>query len=126
MGAARAHDHAPARARAAVAAIVLLLAAAAPVLALQLGPGSNQGIPQNLEAVEGNNVLTEAVGAGAVAPTDIVVDTGSAGRRAGRRDAGCEAASDPRAAARSRGRRGRRRHGAAVRRPDAAGTSISA
>src|SRR6185312_16473472 len=60
-------------------AIVLLLLAAAPVLALQLGPGSNQGIPQNLEAVEGNNVLTAAVGAGAVAPTDIVIDTGRAG-----------------------------------------------
>ena len=61
------------------AAIVLLLAAAAPVLSLQLGPGSNQGIPQNLEAVQGNNVLTAAVGAGAVAPSDIVVDTGRAG-----------------------------------------------
>src|SRR5439155_1471036 len=35
-------------------AIVLLLAATAPVMALQLGPGSNQGIPQNLQAVEGN------------------------------------------------------------------------
>jgi uncharacterized membrane protein YdfJ with MMPL/SSD domain len=63
----------------AVGAIVLLLAAASPVLALQLGPGSNQGIPQNLEAVEGNNVLTAAVGAGAVAPTDIVIDTGRPG-----------------------------------------------
>ena len=63
----------------AVAAIVLLLAAASPVLALQLGPGSNRGIPQNLEAVEGNNVLAEAVGAGAVAPSDIVIDTGESG-----------------------------------------------
>jgi RND superfamily putative drug exporter len=62
----------------ATGAIVLLLAAAAPVLALQLGPGSNQGIPQNLEAVRGNNVLTAAVGAGAGAPTDIVIDTGRA------------------------------------------------
>jgi RND superfamily putative drug exporter len=61
------------------AAIVLLLALASPVLALQLGPGSNQGIPQNLPAVEGNNVLTAAVGAGAVAPADIVIDTGHAG-----------------------------------------------
>jgi putative drug exporter of the RND superfamily len=60
-------------------AIVLLLLATAPVLALQLGPGSNQGIPQDLEAVEGNNVLTAAVGAGAVAPTDIVIDTGRPG-----------------------------------------------
>jgi RND superfamily putative drug exporter len=63
----------------AAGAIVLLLAAASPVLALQLGPGSNQGIPQNLEAVEGNNVLTAAVGAGAVAPTDIVIDPGRPG-----------------------------------------------
>jgi len=63
----------------AAVAIVLLLAAASPVLALQLGPGSNQGIPQNLEAVEGNNVLTAAVGAGAVAPTDLVIDTGRNG-----------------------------------------------
>jgi uncharacterized membrane protein YdfJ with MMPL/SSD domain len=68
----------------AAGAVVLLLAAASPVLALQLGPGSNQGIPQNLEAVEGNNVLTAAVGAGAVAPTDIVIDTG---RRGGASDA---------------------------------------
>ena len=65
-------------------AIVLLLLATAPVLALQLGPGSNQGIPQNLEAVEGNNVLTAAVGAGAVAPTDIVIDTGRTGGAASR------------------------------------------
>jgi RND superfamily putative drug exporter len=60
-------------------AVAALLLATAPVLTLQLGPGSNQGIPQNLEAVQGNNVLTAAVGAGAVAPSDIVVDTGRAG-----------------------------------------------
>jgi uncharacterized membrane protein YdfJ with MMPL/SSD domain len=63
----------------AVGAVTLLLASAAPVLALQLGPGSNQGIPQDLEAVAGNNVLTAALGAGAVAPTDMVIDTGRAG-----------------------------------------------
>jgi len=63
----------------ALAAVILLLAAAAPVLALQLGPGSNSGIPQNLQAVQGNNVLTDAVGAGAVAPTDIVIDNGVGG-----------------------------------------------
>jgi RND superfamily putative drug exporter len=50
-----------------------------PVLALQLGPGSNEGIPRDLEAVRGYDVLTEAVGAGAVAPTNIVIDTGRAG-----------------------------------------------
>jgi uncharacterized membrane protein YdfJ with MMPL/SSD domain len=63
----------------ATGATILLLAAAAPVLALDLGPGSNEGIPQDLEAVRGNNVLTAAVGAGAVAPTDMVVDTGHPG-----------------------------------------------
>src|SRR5262245_44288741 len=60
-------------------AALLLIAATLPVFAIQLGPGSNQGIPQNLSAVEGNNVLTDAVGAGAVSPTDIVVDTGRPG-----------------------------------------------
>jgi RND superfamily putative drug exporter len=57
----------------------LLLAFAAPVLTLELGPGSNEGIPQHLEGVEGLNVLGDAVGEGALAPTDIVVDTGRAG-----------------------------------------------
>ena len=46
----------------AIGAATLLLALASPVLALELGPGSNEGIPQNLEAVRGNNVLTAAVG----------------------------------------------------------------
>ena len=50
-----------------------------PVLTLQLGPGSNEGIPRDLEAVRGYDVLSEAVGAGAVAPSNIVIDTGSVG-----------------------------------------------
>jgi RND superfamily putative drug exporter len=53
-----------------------------PLLALQLGPGANEGIPRDLEAVRGYDVLTEAVGAGAVAPTSIVIDTGRAGATA--------------------------------------------
>jgi uncharacterized membrane protein YdfJ with MMPL/SSD domain len=57
----------------------VLLALAAPVLSLQLGPGSNEGVPQDLEAVQGLNVLTDAVGEGAISPTDIVIDTGRAG-----------------------------------------------
>ena len=60
----------------AAATIAVLVLAAVPVLDLQLGPGSNEGVPQHLEAVEGLNVLTAAVGEGALAPTDIVVDTG--------------------------------------------------
>src|SRR5262245_47582081 len=63
----------------ALASAGLLVVLTLPVLTLQLGPGSNQGIPQDLEAVEGNNVLTEAVGAGAVAPTDVIVDSGGDG-----------------------------------------------
>ncbi|HET8651869.1 MAG TPA: MMPL family transporter [Gaiellaceae bacterium] len=59
-------------ATATTAGLVLL---AVPVLSLQLGPGSNEGIPQNLEAVEGLNTLSDAVGAGALSPTDIVIDT---------------------------------------------------
>src|ERR687891_671534 len=57
----------------------LLVALALPVLSLELGPGSNKGIPQDLEGVEGLNVITEAVGEGALAPTALVGDTGAAG-----------------------------------------------
>jgi len=63
----------------AIGATAFLLLLAAPALALQLGPGSNEGIPQNLEAVQGLNILGGAVGAGATAPTAIVIDTGREG-----------------------------------------------
>jgi RND superfamily putative drug exporter len=53
----------------------LLLLLTLPLLTLQLGPGSNEGIPRDLKAVRGYDVLTKAVGAGAVAPTNVVVDT---------------------------------------------------
>jgi uncharacterized membrane protein YdfJ with MMPL/SSD domain len=56
-----------------------LLLAALPLLQLELGPGSNTGVPQNLEASKGLSVLTAAIGDGAISPTDIVVDTGRAG-----------------------------------------------
>ena len=59
----------------AAGAVAGLLLLASPVLALQLGPGSNEGVPQDLEAVQGLNVLSDAVGEGALAPTDIVIDT---------------------------------------------------
>jgi uncharacterized membrane protein YdfJ with MMPL/SSD domain len=57
----------------------VLVALALPVLALDLGPGSNQGIPQDLEGVQGLNVISDAVGEGALAPTEIVGDTGRVG-----------------------------------------------
>jgi len=63
----------------AIGATAFLLLLAAPALTLELGPGSNEGIPQTLESVQGLNILSEAVGAGATAPTAIVVDTGRDG-----------------------------------------------
>ena len=66
----------------------LLLALATPVLALELGPGSNDGIPQDLEGVQGLNIVADAVGDGALAPSAIVVDTGRAGGVARRRRGG--------------------------------------
>jgi putative drug exporter of the RND superfamily len=60
----------------AAATTAALLALATPVFALELGPGSNKGIPQDLEGVQGLNIITDAVGEGALAPTAILVDTG--------------------------------------------------
>jgi putative drug exporter of the RND superfamily len=57
----------------------LLLALTVPLLSLELGPGSNKGIPQQLEGVRGLNIISEAVGEGAISPTAITVDTGRAG-----------------------------------------------
>jgi len=50
-----------------------------PVLGLELGPGSNKGIPQDLEGVRGLTIIGDAVGEGALAPTAITIDTGRPG-----------------------------------------------
>jgi RND superfamily putative drug exporter len=63
----------------AITTTAFLLFLTLPVLTLQLGPGSNEGIPKRLESVRGLDVLSAAVGAGATAPTQIVIDTGAAG-----------------------------------------------
>ena len=63
----------------AAGAVAILIAAAVPVFALELGPGSNQGVPQDLESTQGLDILSEAVGEGAIAPTEIVVDAGVPG-----------------------------------------------
>ena len=63
----------------AVGTAALLVALTLPVLALELGPGSNKGIPQDLEGVRGLNVIGEAVGEGALAPTTLAIDTGREG-----------------------------------------------
>jgi RND superfamily putative drug exporter len=57
----------------------LLLLAAAPVFALQLTPGSADGVPRALPSVQGFDVLRNALGAGALSPTQIVIDTGRRG-----------------------------------------------
>jgi RND superfamily putative drug exporter len=62
---------------------VLLVASALPVFALTLTPGSARGIPQHPQAVRGFAILRDAVGAGALSPTQIIVDTGRAGGTAG-------------------------------------------
>ncbi len=56
--------------------IAFLVAAAIPAFYLHVGPGSNKGIPQNLESTEALNILSRAAGEGATAPTEIIVDTG--------------------------------------------------
>jgi RND superfamily putative drug exporter len=56
----------------------LLLLAVVPVYQIALTPGSNDTLPSDLPAVQGLHVLEDAVGAGALAPTTIVVDTGRA------------------------------------------------
>src|ERR671934_1030225 len=57
----------------------LLVAAAIPLFALQLTPGSAEGIPKHPQAVRGFDILKRAVGAGALSPTQIVVDSGKPG-----------------------------------------------
>ncbi len=59
--------------------ITVLVAAAAPALDLQLTPGSASGTPQTPESIRGFNVLREAVGPGALAPSQVLVDSGTAG-----------------------------------------------
>jgi putative drug exporter of the RND superfamily len=76
-GLARAIMRRPALVAAASAAT--LAALTIPLLSLELGPGSNEGIPRDLPSVQGLDVLTDAVGAGATAPTNVVVDAGSNG-----------------------------------------------
>jgi RND superfamily putative drug exporter len=70
------------------AGATLLLAAAAPVFDLQLTPGSTSGTPQSPESIRGFNVLRDAVGPGAVAPAQVLVD---AGRPGGARDSRIQA-----------------------------------
>ncbi len=62
-----------------IAAAALLLALAVPVAWLQLTPGATAGIPQSPQSVRGLNVLKTALGPGAIAPAQVLVDTGKPG-----------------------------------------------
>jgi uncharacterized membrane protein YdfJ with MMPL/SSD domain len=65
---------------------LFLLLAAAPALSLRLTPGSADGIPQTLPSVHGFDLLRQALGAGALSPMQIVIDTGSPGGAGSRRE----------------------------------------
>jgi RND superfamily putative drug exporter len=69
--------------------VALLLAAAIPAFWIEVGPGTNKGIPQTLESTRALNILGAAAGEGATAPTDLIVDTGRPG---GASDPGVQAA----------------------------------
>jgi RND superfamily putative drug exporter len=58
----------------------LLLAAGVPVFALQLTPGSAEGIPRHPQSVHGFDLLRAAVGPGSIAPAQILIDAGAPGR----------------------------------------------
>ena len=57
----------------------VLLAAAVPALSLELSPGSFSSISSTQPSIVGLELLRDGVGAGAVAPTHVVVDTGAPG-----------------------------------------------
>jgi uncharacterized membrane protein YdfJ with MMPL/SSD domain len=60
--------------------LAVLLAAAAPALFLRLTPGSLASLPRSTEAADGLVELRGAFGPGALTPTEVVVDSQSAGR----------------------------------------------
>ena len=57
-----------------ISGAAVLLLAAAPAFALRLTPGSADGVPQTLPSVHGFDVLRGVLGAGALSPTQIVID----------------------------------------------------
>jgi RND superfamily putative drug exporter len=58
-----------------VGGTALLVLMAVPALGLQLTPGSTFGIPRSSQSVVGFDVLRQAVGSGAVAPSQILVES---------------------------------------------------
>jgi putative drug exporter of the RND superfamily len=58
--------------------LALLVLFTLPVVAMEIGPGTNEQLPAGLESTQGLRVLEEEVGAGALNPSVILVDTGRA------------------------------------------------
>jgi RND superfamily putative drug exporter len=53
---------------------LLLFAATVPALSMELTPGSSYGIPRSSQSVRGFDLLSSAVGPGAIAPSQLVVE----------------------------------------------------
>jgi RND superfamily putative drug exporter len=61
------------------ASLAILLAFTAPLASIDLGPGTNEELPPQLESTKGLRVLQDSVGGGAIAPIEIAIDTGRPG-----------------------------------------------
>ena len=62
-----------------VGATAVMLALALPALGLHLTSGDNRGVPLTTESTRGLKLLEDTLGPGALAPNQIVIDTGKAG-----------------------------------------------
>jgi RND superfamily putative drug exporter len=60
-------------------ATAALLLAAAPAFVLSLTPGSADGVPRSLQSVQALSLLRGTLGAGALSPTQLVIDSGRGG-----------------------------------------------
>jgi uncharacterized membrane protein YdfJ with MMPL/SSD domain len=60
-------------------AAVIMLALATPALQLAVTPGDNRGYPHGTEATDGLFLLESTLGPGALAPNQILIDTGHPG-----------------------------------------------
>jgi RND superfamily putative drug exporter len=58
--------------------LALLVLFTVPIAAMEIGPGTNENLPAKLESTQGLRVLENEVGAGALNPSVILVDTGRA------------------------------------------------
>src|SRR5262249_30194327 len=62
-----------------ITATAVMVALALPALTLHVTGGDNRGVPLTTESTKGFKLLEDSLGAGALAPNQIVVDTGQRG-----------------------------------------------